>query len=400
RASFEAFNGLCLGSVRTDGHWCRELKSNVTITAEYIFLRYVFELDLKADREARRINHDRSLLVPRIKIAQGDIIGLCTQWFLERQETTGDWAGIFPPMHGRCPVRLGIQALENFAWEDEKDKMIQAYVSPVWDTALTSIELCDAKSSDRQVCSQALAWRVYRPHLDLWGFSIEYNNIFYPDVDYTAAVILAQIEHDVGSDMAQGRILEAFRLIVQCATKKSRATSLFPALHASCTRGICYIPSTQESSGAWFGRWGCNYIYGTNHALCGQEYFVNKDKRVRGLVQPALRWLKLKQNVDGGWGETLLSYRSPEKGQGKPTASQSAWALRVLLAHLHPTDIAVEHGICWLVSSQRLEKGIGSSWPEAVYTGTGFPNQFYLGYDYHRHYFPMMALGRHLQAVI
>lgn len=69
-----------------------------------------------------------------------------------------------------------------------------------------------------------------------------------------------------------------------------------------------------------------------------------------------------------------------------------------LLAHLPLTDPAIERGIRWLVCSQQPEKGNGASWPEAVYTGTGFPNHFYLGYDYYRHYFPMMALGRYLQA--
>lgn len=52
----------------------------------------------------------------------------CMKWILERQEPTGDWAGIFPPMHASIfafvlegyslddtPVRLGIEALENFA---------------------------------------------------------------------------------------------------------------------------------------------------------------------------------------------------------------------------------------------------------------------------------------------
>ncbi|KAJ5151729.1 terpene cyclase [Penicillium capsulatum] len=68
----------------------------------------------------------------------------CMKWILERQEPTGDWGGIFPPMHGSifafllegyklddAPVCLGIQAIENFAWEDENGKRIQSYVSPL-----------------------------------------------------------------------------------------------------------------------------------------------------------------------------------------------------------------------------------------------------------------------------
>ncbi|KAJ5502736.1 hypothetical protein N7463_005610 [Penicillium fimorum] len=393
----------------------------------------------------------------------------CMKWILERQEKTGDWAGIFPPMHASMyaftlegykleddPVRLGFQALERFAWEDEKGKRIQACVSPVWDTALMTIGLCDAMSPNKHTIDQALKWirarqlldnrgdwRIYRPQLAPGGFSFEYENSWYPDVDDTAAIILAQVKHDAGyigsnsiiaaatwiqgmqnpdggwaafdvendkqflnkipfSDMDSlcdtscaditGRILEAFGLMMQYSAKTD--ANLLPALRAACVRGVHYLVSTQESNGSWFGRWGCNYIYGTSHALCGLAYF--REERLVRVVQPALQWLKSRQNDDGGWGESLLSYQSPDQEQQASTPSQTAWALMGLLSHLPVTDDAIERGIRYLVSSQRPEKG-GASWPQAVYTGTGFPNHFYLGYDYYRHYFPMMALGRYLQ---
>ena len=33
-------------------------------------------------------------------------------------------------------------------------------------------------------------------------------------------------------------------------------------------------------------------------------------------------------------------------------------------------------------------------WEETEFTGTGFPNHFYLRYHLYAHYFPLMALGR------
>ncbi|KAF9882813.1 hypothetical protein FE257_005120 [Aspergillus nanangensis] len=406
----------------------------------------------------------------------------CMKWILDRQEKTGDWAGIFPPMHGSvyafvlegyalddAPVRLGIEALENFTWEDETGKRVQPCVSPVWDTALMSIGLSDVMSPDRPIVDRALTWVrsrqllhprgdwcVYRPHLAPGGFSFEYHNSCYPDVDDTAAVILAQVKHDASavdspsvlaaatwilgmqnpdggwaafdvendklflnkipfSDMDSlcdtscaditGRILEAFGLMILHAAPASEkattsATHLLPALRAACTRAIDYLASTQEPTGAWFGRWGCNYIYGTSHALCGLTYFADQSPQVRKMVPPALAWIKANQNLDGGWGESLLSYRSANQGQrASSSPSQSAWGLMGLLAHLPPTDIAIERGVIWLVAAQQPEKGIGSSWPQEVYTGTGFPDHFYLGYDYYRHYFPMMALGRYVRGV-
>ncbi|CAI7574303.1 unnamed protein product [Penicillium viridicatum] len=384
----------------------------------------------------------------------------CIKWILERQEKTGDWAGIFPPMHASMyaftlegykldddPVRLGFQALERFAWEDEKGKRIQACVSPVWDTALMTIGLCDAMSPNKQTIDHALAWirarqlldprgdwRVYRPQLAPGGFSFEYENSWYPDVDDTAAIILAHVKHDAASIRSNSVIAAATWILgmqnpdggwaafdvendkqflnkipfsdmdslcdTSCADITGRIIeafgSLLPTLRAACTRGLHYLASTQESNGSWYGKWGCNYIYGTSHALCGLAYFV-EESPVRVMVKPALQWLKSKQNDDGGWGESLLSYQLPDQEQQASTPSQTAWALMGLLSHLPVTDDIIERGIRYLVSSQRPEKGIGSSWPQAVYTGTGFPNHFYLGYDYYRHYFPMMALGRYLQ---
>ena len=37
-------------AVKADGHWCGELRSNATITAEYMFLRQSLELDLKVEQ--------------------------------------------------------------------------------------------------------------------------------------------------------------------------------------------------------------------------------------------------------------------------------------------------------------------------------------------------------------
>lgn len=402
--------------------------------------------------------------------------GQCIKWILDRQEPTGDWAGIFPPMHGSvfafmlegyklndAPVRLAIEAMENFAWEDEKGKRIQASVSPTWDTALMCIGLCDGVSADRTMLDKAISWiqerqlleprgdwRVYRPRLPPGGFSFEYANSVYPDVDDTAAIMLAQVKHDQSaidsqsviaavtwilgmqnsdggwaafdvnnnklflnkvpfSDMDSlcdtscaditGRILEAFGLILKHGAGKSKdASHLFAAMRAACARGLHYLVSAQEPNGSWFGRWGCNYVYGTSHALCGLAYHLDDD-RVQQALQPAIRWFKARQNPDGGWGESFLSYQSPDQGKHASTASQTAWALMGLLAHLPVMDTTVIRGVQYLVRSQKMDKGGGASWPQRVYTGTGFPNHFYLGYDYYRHYFPMMALGRYLRGL-
>jgi squalene-hopene/tetraprenyl-beta-curcumene cyclase len=55
-------------------------------------------------------------------------------------------------------------------------------------------------------------------------------------------------------------------------------------------------------------------------------------------------------------------------------------------------DERVRRGIDWLVGNQRPD----GTWAEDVYTGTGFPGDFYMGYPMYRQIFPTMALGRYL----
>lgn len=116
------------------------------------------------------------------------------------------------------------------------------------------------------------------------------------------------------------------------------------------------------------------------------------------LVSSAIRWFKVVQNSDGGFGEDLHSYKDPRlAGRGASTVSQTAWGAMALLAHLPASDEAVKASIAYLVSAQTKKRGHGATWLEREFTGTGFPNLFYIGYSYYSHYFPMMALGRYQQ---
>jgi squalene-hopene/tetraprenyl-beta-curcumene cyclase len=111
-------------------------------------------------------------------------------------------------------------------------------------------------------------------------------------------------------------------------------------------------------------------------------------------IRRAVRWLETNQNADGGWGEDLRSYVDDSwRGRGDSTASQTAWALLALLA-VDPTTPAVARGIQYLISTQRPDGG----WDEDLYTGTGFPGDFYINYELYRLVFPLSALGRYLRA--
>ena len=401
----------------------------------------------------------------------------CVNWILDHQEAAGDWAGIFPPMHnGLLALRLegfsmtdsrivrGLEAVERFAWQDkEGGKHMQACVSPVWDTILMTVGLRDASlpkdderlvrainwTKDRQLLGPEGDWRIYQPNLAPGGFSFEYHNTWYPDVDDTAAAIIAFLKQDpysvssthvikavswtLGmqnkdggwaafdyennklflnkipfSDMdslldqstadVTGRILEAYGLFLHFAltARVHIPDSLIQTVNLACHRAIYYLARTQSPAGCWYGRWGANYIYGTSNVLCGLSYHTHADASVRTLITTATTWLKSVQNPDGGFGEVLSSYKDPTlAGHGPSTASQTAWGAMGLLAHLPSSDDAVERSVAYLISTQTKRRGEGATWDEKEYTGTGFPNFFYLGYSYYSHYFPMMALGRY-----
>jgi squalene-hopene/tetraprenyl-beta-curcumene cyclase len=177
-------------------------------------------------------------------------------------------------------------------------------------------------------------------------------------------------------------IVEALAAEGMAATKAAR-------------RGVTWLLKAQEPDGSWFGRWGANYVYGTGAVL--PALIDAGVKRGKPCIRAAVRWLEDHQNDDGGWGEDLRSYDDPLlAGQGESTASQTAWALIGLLAAEGPEAVhskAVQRGIEWLAQTQ-LDNG---TWDEPLYTGTGFPGDFYINYHLYRLVFPISALGRYLR---
>jgi squalene-hopene/tetraprenyl-beta-curcumene cyclase len=267
------------------------------------------------------------------------------------------------------------------------------------------------------------------------GWYFEFNNEFYPDVDDTAQVILAldHVNHPNGH-YQQESIERAINWLVtmQCRSggwasfDKDNTRMVFQYVpfadhnamldpptvditgrvlemlakhgymrdHPVIQRAISFIRKEQESDGAWFGRWGVNYIYGTFLCLRGLE--AMGEDRHEPWIQQAAEWLRSIQNPDGGWGETVGSYDNPHlRGQGKSTASQTAWAILGLLAAGDTRSDYVSRGIEYLLQTQEPS----GSWRDDSYTGTGFPKVFYLKYHGYAEYFPLLALATYLKVV-
>lgn len=349
---------------------------------------------------------------------------------------------------GDPAVQRGLAAVDRFAIETEDAYWVQPCVSPVWDTALVMRSLIDSGlSPDHPAVVQGGEWLLSKQILDYgdwavknrtgkpgaWAF--EFENRFYPDVDDSAVVVMAlQAAKLPNETLKQAAIARTVQWIasMQCrqggwgafdvdndqewlnalpyadlkamidpntADVTARVLEMLGRTqltmdHDRVERAIAYLKGEQEAEGCWFGRWGVNYIYGTSGALSALS-LLNPQAHQSHLDRGAT-WLVSCQNPDGGWGETCLSYRDPAlKGQGDSTASQTAWALIGLMAAgeatgNYATD-AIERGVSYLVATQRDD----GTWDEPYFTGTGFPNHFYLKYHLYQQHFPLTALGRY-----
>jgi squalene-hopene/tetraprenyl-beta-curcumene cyclase len=382
------------------------------------------------------------------------------EWILARQEADGGWGGIQPPwvysilaLHllgyplDHPSVAAAIKGLTGFLIrEPTADGMVrrlEACQSPVWDTclALTALFDCGAAPEDPEVASAVdwlIAeeirvsgdWAVQRPTLEPSGWAFEFANDGYPDIDDTAEVVLAlrrarpDVRPDVAAAIERGtqwmigmqsrdggwaafdadntrHLVEKlpfcdFGAVIDppSADVTAHAVELLGhsgrADEASAQRGIAWLLDAQEQDGSWFGRWGANYVYVTGAVVPALVAAgIPADSPA---VRRAVRWLEEHQNADGGWGEDLRSYRDPSlAGVGRSTPSQTAWALLALIAAGEDSS-AVESGITWLLDAQRADGG----WDEDLYTGTGFPGDFYINYEMYRLVFPISALGRYL----
>jgi len=155
-------------------------------------------------------------------------------------------------------------------------------------------------------------------------------------------------------------------------------------------RALAFLRDSQEPSGAWYGRWGMNYVYGTWSVLCTLHAAGVPPHSAD--VRRAVDWLLRMQNDDGGWGETADSYeRGPRPhARAASTASQTAWALLGLMAAGEAQNLAVARGIEHLLRTQDDD----GFWRETRFTATGFPRVFYLRYHGYPKFFPLWALAR------
>ncbi|HJU06657.1 MAG TPA: squalene--hopene cyclase [Nitrospiraceae bacterium] len=319
---------------------------------------------------------------------------------------------------------------------------LQPCLSPIWDTALLINALIEAglpddhpslvKAADWLLTRQTRTvgdWKESAPKAEPGGWYFQFENELYPDVDDSAVVLMGLAKVRVSDPDAQRRaIARGYRWVMamqgsdggwgaydkdnnkmvfnlipfadhralldpSTADLAGRCLEMLGVLgydrrHPAVRSALDFLRREQEDDGSWYGRWGVNYIYGTWSVLAGLKS-IGEDMSSES-VRRAVMWLETKQNPDGGWGESCLSYADQaECGCGHSTPSQTAWALLALMSAGVTESLSVVRGINYLLRHQRDD----GSWEEVRHTGTGFPRVFYLRYHWYCQYFPLWALA-------
>jgi len=231
------------------------------------------------------------------------------------------------------------------------------------------------------------------------GTPLEFNTVSISDgiTMGTDGMRTSLVSREVIADsielVTRGNLFDALIVLVGCDKTipggvMALARLNIPAGNRGVRRGVEFLKRRQEPDGTWYGRWGCNYIYGTWLALSGLAAAGEDLSAER--FQRAGSWLRRGQNKDGGWGELPHSYDEPgRKGMGPSTPSQTAWALLALFALGDTASSSVRRGVEYLLRNQRYD----GSWKDDFWTGTGFPKVFYLRYHLYATYFPLWALA-------
>jgi squalene-hopene/tetraprenyl-beta-curcumene cyclase len=336
------------------------------------------------------------------------------------------------------------RALQNLLVVNSSSAYCQPCVSPVWDTALAGLAMqetgCATALSasvraldwlqSRQLLDEPGDWRARRPGLRGGGWAFQYANSYYPDLDDTAVVAWAMHQARDAAGYSQsldraldwlvgmqssnggfasfdadntcyylneipfadhGALLDPPTSDVTARVVTALARVGRPEDKEALDRAIVYLRNEQESAGAWFGRWGTNYIYGTWSVLVAfaQAGISVHDNAVRRAVD----WLTARQNADGGWGESNDTYAHGQAASAKSpsTAHQSAWALLALLAAGEAGSHVVRCGVEYLMRTQQAE----GLWSDPNFTAPGFPRVFYLRYHGYCAYFPLWALAKY-----
>ena len=208
--------------------------------------------------------------------------------------------------------------------DDPADFRIQPCLSPVWDTAITTIALAESglppvheaiRRSEAWLLSKEVRvhgdWAVKNPHPEASGWAFEYRNDCYPDTDDTMMVLMALHAARPDADFGIDRTKPATGSRNEQPSDASRS----PVYR----RALDWLLSFQCKDGGWAAfdkdvtrRWledvpfadhnaildpTCSDLTGRVLELLGKIGFPRNDKRVKR----AIALIRRTQDADGSW---------------------------------------------------------------------------------------------------
>lgn len=397
---------------------------------------------------------------------RGFAVEKALEWIWEHVQKTED---IYPAMayaalafkaagfpNDSPQIQTPLNGLKNFQQKFSGEKNAagaatihqQCCISPGWDTPWSLVALREANTlpaddkrllkAGRWILSQEVTnlngdWRMTNPSGIPGGWSFEFRNEYFPDVDDTIEVIAALQTLNLPAAEKNPGVERGLKWILSMqnddggwgAFDKNNDLQLVNKIpfsdHGACLdpstpditgralellvksgiapadkpvkRALQYLKKSQEKFGGWYGRWGVNYIYGTWCALTGLQT-LGEANPLKKEAEHACEWLIRIQNADGGFSESPESYfKKHFLPYPESVASQTAWGVMALIAGGQAQSDAVQKGIQFLI-----EKNKNGEWEEKYFTGTGFPGHFYIRYHGYRYYFPLLALARYAKS--
>lgn len=376
-------------------------------------------------------------------------------WMLERLNGEDGLGAIIPPMMYSYYVLLYIMNLDSHHPLAQQvrtgiDKLLvvkdttaylQPCVSPVWDTALSSLALQEAlqtlpgyNTELQDSILDSTAW-IASKQTPAGGWAFQYNNEYFPDVDDTAVCALALLE---GYNQYKSQILKAQRWIASMVSDNggfgafdinneyyylndipfadhgamidpptadvtARCVTFLGTRHLKWSEGaapfdmnktVQFLLDEQLRVGSWHGRWGTNYLWGTWSVITA--FNAIDMPRYDATYQIAKNWILTNiSNSDGGFGESNNSYNTGCYQPAPSNAFHTSLAILILCQLDCVSYSTTRRAVQWLLDNQQ-EDGL---WNDDIHNAPGFPKVFYLKYHGYAKYFPIWALAKYYNSI-
>ena len=418
-------------------------KLNVNYGKESIFYFYLFSLIDKI------LKITESIFPKKFKKKSTD---KAKNFILNRLNGIHGLGAIFPAMTN-CTIalnllgltkqyKISLNSVRNLITHKKNFSYCQPCFSVVWDTSLNGLSLLESGLTlkdnaiqkackwleKKQILKIKGDWITNNKNLLPGGWSFQYKNDFYPDVDDTAVVAMflnragyqnkkilekacnwivgMQSENGGWGSFDKNNTFYYLNNIPfadhgalldpPTADVSARCVSMLSQIDKKnyknvIQKGVRFLKNEQEKDGSWFGRWGTNYIYGTwsvLHALKAAGEDMNTD-----YIKKSITWIKNKQNKDGGWGEDCATYWKEKKNMPsiKSMPSQTSWGILSLLLTEKIDNKNIVNGINFLKKNFDKKK----LWTDHNFNAVGFPKVFYITYHGYAKYFTNWALSRY-----